>query len=177
VQGVKVNGKTQRTTSIDSSVLAHGGTIDFAMGPKPSTWGTGSNDAPPSLACDARMLKRFRGNQSKRSASIAWGARRARRPFANKNRRSARRALEGVDSFVRRNRIGNNFAAFAALPATLPAPPSTGERAAPASPPGRARPRSIHFWMETGISEHICHNTAVARAVAFTLPSPPPPTL
>ena len=49
VQGVTVNGKAQRQVSIDSSVLAHGGTIDFRMGPKPSSWGTGGNDAPPSL--------------------------------------------------------------------------------------------------------------------------------
>jgi predicted alpha-1,2-mannosidase len=49
VQSVKVNGSTQRGTSIDSSVLANGGTIDFKMGPAPSSWGTGPNDAPPSL--------------------------------------------------------------------------------------------------------------------------------
>jgi predicted alpha-1,2-mannosidase len=49
VQGVTVNGKAQRAVSIDSSVLAHGGTIDFQMGPNPSSWGTGKNDAPPSL--------------------------------------------------------------------------------------------------------------------------------
>ncbi|MGW2067752.1 GH92 family glycosyl hydrolase [Streptomyces sp. NPDC001953] len=49
VQGVKVNGKTQHTVSIDSSVLAHGGRIDFQMGSHPSSWGTGKNDAPPSL--------------------------------------------------------------------------------------------------------------------------------
>ncbi|WP_327292939.1 GH92 family glycosyl hydrolase [Streptomyces sp. NBC_01198] len=49
VQGVTVNGKAQRSVSIDSSVLAHGGTIDFRMGSKPSSWGTGANDAPPSL--------------------------------------------------------------------------------------------------------------------------------
>ncbi|GII55922.1 hypothetical protein Pth03_43110 [Planotetraspora thailandica] len=49
VQSVKVNGKKQRDVSIDSSTLARGGTIDFEMGPKPSSWGTGKNDAPPSL--------------------------------------------------------------------------------------------------------------------------------
>ncbi|MEU3986720.1 GH92 family glycosyl hydrolase [Streptomyces sp. NPDC026672] len=49
VQGVKVNGKSQRSVSIDSSVLAHGGRIDFQMGSHPSSWGTGKNDAPPSL--------------------------------------------------------------------------------------------------------------------------------
>ncbi|WP_432970748.1 GH92 family glycosyl hydrolase [Dactylosporangium sp. CA-233914] len=49
VQSVKVNGKKQKEVSIDSSVLAKGGTIDFQMGPSPSSWGTGKNDAPPSL--------------------------------------------------------------------------------------------------------------------------------
>ncbi len=49
VQSVKVNGSTQRSTSVDSSVFEHGGTVDFKMGPNPSTWGTGANDAPASL--------------------------------------------------------------------------------------------------------------------------------
>ncbi|MFI6070489.1 GH92 family glycosyl hydrolase [Actinoplanes sp. NPDC051343] len=49
VQSVKVNGATQKSTSIDSSRLENGGTIDFKMGPNPSTWGTGKNDAPVSL--------------------------------------------------------------------------------------------------------------------------------
>ncbi|SNT58239.1 alpha-1,2-mannosidase, putative [Actinacidiphila glaucinigra] len=49
VQGVKVNGKTQRGVSVDSAKLVHGGTIDFAMGSQPSSWGTGKKDAPPSL--------------------------------------------------------------------------------------------------------------------------------
>ncbi|MFI1097517.1 GH92 family glycosyl hydrolase [Streptomyces sp. NPDC020917] len=55
VQSVAVNGKKQKTTSIDSSVFAHGGTIDFQMGPKPSTWGTSNNDAPPSLTKGAAV--------------------------------------------------------------------------------------------------------------------------
>ncbi|MFG1764695.1 GH92 family glycosyl hydrolase [Micromonospora parva] len=49
VQDVKVNGKKQRGLSLDVSTLARGGTIDFQMGPKPSSWGGGKNDAPPSL--------------------------------------------------------------------------------------------------------------------------------
>ncbi|WSX88538.1 GH92 family glycosyl hydrolase [Micromonospora sp. NBC_00898] len=49
VQSVKVNGRSQSGVSIDSSALAHGGTIDFQMGPNPSPWGTGTHDAPPSL--------------------------------------------------------------------------------------------------------------------------------
>ncbi|WP_433379174.1 GH92 family glycosyl hydrolase [Actinoplanes sp. CA-142083] len=49
VQSVSVNGRTQRGVSIDSSVLDCGGTIEFKMGPNPSSWGTGRNDAPESL--------------------------------------------------------------------------------------------------------------------------------
>ena len=49
VQSVTVNGRTQRGVSIDSSVFDHGGTIEFRMGSKPSSWGTGANDAPESL--------------------------------------------------------------------------------------------------------------------------------
>jgi predicted alpha-1,2-mannosidase len=57
VQSVTVNGEPQRQVSIDSSVLAHGGTIDFRMGPNPSSWGTGSNDAPPSLTQGSAVPK------------------------------------------------------------------------------------------------------------------------
>ncbi|GIF12695.1 GH92 family glycosyl hydrolase [Actinoplanes teichomyceticus] len=49
VQSVKVNGKPQRGVSIDSSVLARGGTVEFRMGPHPSSWGTGADAAPKSL--------------------------------------------------------------------------------------------------------------------------------
>ncbi|WP_433303549.1 GH92 family glycosyl hydrolase [Actinoplanes sp. CA-030573] len=40
VQSVTVNGRNQRSTSVDSSALRHGGTIEFRMGPDPSSWGT-----------------------------------------------------------------------------------------------------------------------------------------
>ncbi|WP_436520681.1 GH92 family glycosyl hydrolase [Actinoplanes sp. HUAS TT8] len=49
IQSARVNGKTQKNVSIDSSVLKRGGTIEFVMGPKPSSWSTGKNDVPPSL--------------------------------------------------------------------------------------------------------------------------------
>ncbi|MFI6260019.1 GH92 family glycosyl hydrolase [Micromonospora zamorensis] len=49
VQDVRVNGKKQRGLSLDVAALAKGGTIDFQMGPNPSSWGSGRNDAPPSL--------------------------------------------------------------------------------------------------------------------------------
>ncbi|HEY7047708.1 MAG TPA: GH92 family glycosyl hydrolase [Jatrophihabitantaceae bacterium] len=49
VQGLKVNGHTENSVSIDSAELARGGTLDFTMGAKPSSWGTKPGDAPPSL--------------------------------------------------------------------------------------------------------------------------------
>ncbi len=49
VQGVKVNGKAYSSTSLPQDVIARGGVIDFDMGPNPSSWGTGPNDAPKSI--------------------------------------------------------------------------------------------------------------------------------
>ncbi|MCS4276528.1 putative alpha-1,2-mannosidase [Mycetocola sp. BIGb0189] len=50
VQSLRVNGKAYSSTSIDSNLLAQGGTLDFVMGSKPSAWGTAEADAPPSLS-------------------------------------------------------------------------------------------------------------------------------
>ncbi|WP_370941733.1 GH92 family glycosyl hydrolase [Amycolatopsis sp. cg5] len=49
VQGLRVNGKPYSSTSIPQDLIAKGGTLDFDMGPTPSKWGTGPNDAPPSI--------------------------------------------------------------------------------------------------------------------------------
>ena len=49
VQGVKVNGKAYSSTSMPQDLIGKGGTIDFDMGPNPSSWGTGPNDAPKSI--------------------------------------------------------------------------------------------------------------------------------
>ncbi|WP_409492066.1 GH92 family glycosyl hydrolase [Amycolatopsis sp. cmx-11-12] len=49
VQGLKVNGKAQSSTSLAHAAIANGGTLDFDMGPKPSSWGTGPDDAPKSI--------------------------------------------------------------------------------------------------------------------------------
>jgi hypothetical protein len=49
VQSLKVNGKAYSSTSLPHSLLASGATLDFRMGSSPSTWGTGKNDAPPSI--------------------------------------------------------------------------------------------------------------------------------
>ncbi|MGX6744482.1 GH92 family glycosyl hydrolase [Streptomyces xantholiticus] len=52
VQGLKVNGKKWNSTSLPHEVIAKGGTLQFDMGPKPSTWGTGRNAAPISITQD-----------------------------------------------------------------------------------------------------------------------------
>ncbi|MGA5304970.1 GH92 family glycosyl hydrolase [Nucisporomicrobium flavum] len=49
VQSLKVNGKAYASTSLPHSLLADGAVLDFAMGPEPSTWGTGDDAAPPSI--------------------------------------------------------------------------------------------------------------------------------
>ncbi|WP_033287928.1 GH92 family glycosyl hydrolase [Amycolatopsis jejuensis] len=50
IQGLKVNGKDWTSTSLPQDALTHGATLDFDMGPNPSTWGTGQGDAPKSIA-------------------------------------------------------------------------------------------------------------------------------
>ena len=52
VQGLKVNGKRWNSTSLPHSLLAKGGVLEFDMGAKPSSWGTGKNAAPPSITKD-----------------------------------------------------------------------------------------------------------------------------
>ena len=54
VQGLKVNGKSWNSTALPHEVVARGGTIEFAMGPKPSSWGTGKKAAPVSITTDDR---------------------------------------------------------------------------------------------------------------------------
>ncbi|GAA0601885.1 GH92 family glycosyl hydrolase [Kutzneria viridogrisea] len=49
VQGLRLNGKSYDKTYLPHELIAKGGTLDFDMGPNPSRWGTGAQDAPPSL--------------------------------------------------------------------------------------------------------------------------------
>ena len=49
VRGLKVNGVAQSKTYLTQSQLANGAVLDFDMGPQPSSWGTGADDAPPSI--------------------------------------------------------------------------------------------------------------------------------
>ncbi|MEV0276304.1 GH92 family glycosyl hydrolase [Streptomyces sp. NPDC050610] len=49
VQGLKVDGKRWNSTALPHSLLARGGTLEFAMGDKPSSWGSGKHAGPTSI--------------------------------------------------------------------------------------------------------------------------------
>ncbi|WP_369190573.1 GH92 family glycosyl hydrolase [Streptomyces sp. R08] len=55
VQGLKVNGRTWTKTSLPHSLLEKGGVLDFSMGSKPSSWGSGKNAAPVSITKDDKV--------------------------------------------------------------------------------------------------------------------------
>ncbi|MEU4493616.1 GH92 family glycosyl hydrolase [Streptomyces sp. NBC_00210] len=52
VQGLKVNGRSWNSTALPHQLIARGGTLEFTMGSKPSSWGTGKNAAPVSITQD-----------------------------------------------------------------------------------------------------------------------------
>ncbi|WP_066944594.1 GH92 family glycosyl hydrolase [Streptomyces lushanensis] len=52
VQSLRVNGKPWNSTALPHELIAAGGTLDFTMGPEPSTWGTGEDAAPVSITQD-----------------------------------------------------------------------------------------------------------------------------
>ncbi|MEV5004944.1 MULTISPECIES: GH92 family glycosyl hydrolase [unclassified Streptomyces] len=49
VQGVRFNDKAWNSTSLPHSLLSKGGVLQFDMGPRPSSWGTGKDAAPASI--------------------------------------------------------------------------------------------------------------------------------
>ncbi|MFI1016378.1 GH92 family glycosyl hydrolase [Streptomyces sp. NPDC020965] len=52
VQGLRVNGRPWHSTALPHELIAEGGTLEFAMGSRPSAWGTGEDAAPASLTGD-----------------------------------------------------------------------------------------------------------------------------
>jgi predicted alpha-1,2-mannosidase len=74
VQGLKVNGKAWTSTSLPHEILAKGGTLDFAMGAKPSTWGTGAADAPPSITAGSSVARPLRDIVKPGAVSAAHAA-------------------------------------------------------------------------------------------------------
>ncbi|MFG7946544.1 GH92 family glycosyl hydrolase [Streptomyces cacaoi] len=55
VQGLKVDGKKWKSTALPHRLLAEGGTLEFDMGPEPSSWGSGKRAAPSSLTRDDKV--------------------------------------------------------------------------------------------------------------------------
>lgn len=49
VQSLRVNGQPWNKLTLPHELLAQGATLDFTMGPKPSTWGSDVQALPPSL--------------------------------------------------------------------------------------------------------------------------------
>ncbi len=49
VQSLKINGTPWTRTWVPHALIAKGATLDFVMGPTPSTWGSGPDDVPRSL--------------------------------------------------------------------------------------------------------------------------------
>ncbi|MFJ2370723.1 GH92 family glycosyl hydrolase [Microbacterium sp. NPDC087665] len=47
--GLSVNGQAQTASWLPADFARSGGTLDFAMGATPATWGTGADDVPPSF--------------------------------------------------------------------------------------------------------------------------------
>ena len=52
VQSLKVDGKPWTRAWIPHDAIARGATLEFEMGPKPSSWGSAPGDLPPSLTRD-----------------------------------------------------------------------------------------------------------------------------
>ena len=93
--GLKVNGRRATTRAyLDHEVLADGATLDFDMGPAPSAWGTGADDAPPSITKgDERAEPAARRDRRRR-----WRARAPREPTqarCSTTRRARRRPSRG----------------------------------------------------------------------------------
>lgn len=73
VKGVKVNGKKWSSTALPHDLIAHGGKIEFEMTDKPSSWGTGRNDAPPSITKPGEDPKTWRDSTEDEGAVTAAG--------------------------------------------------------------------------------------------------------
>lgn len=55
VQSLRVNGRSWDSTALPHSLLAKGATLEFTMGPSPSSWGTTERAAPTSITQDDKV--------------------------------------------------------------------------------------------------------------------------
>ena len=56
VKGLKFNGKAYPKSWLSHEMLTHGGTLEFEMDNKPSTWGTAESDCPVSAITDRSIV-------------------------------------------------------------------------------------------------------------------------
>ena len=75
VRGLRVNGQAYTKTSLPHALLTDGATLDFDMSPTPSTWGTGSENVPPSLSAEGVVPQPLRDTAVAREASASDGTR------------------------------------------------------------------------------------------------------
>jgi len=59
VQSLKVNGQTWNQTWLNHAEIAQGGTLEFVMGPEPSTWGSELSAQPPALTEPGNIPRRW----------------------------------------------------------------------------------------------------------------------
>ena len=74
VQGLRVNGRPWHRLTLPHALLAQGATLDFTMGPKPSTWGSDEAASPPSLTVHGKpqpLRDLTDGGQGEVSSSLA----------------------------------------------------------------------------------------------------------
>ncbi|HWM86999.1 MAG TPA: GH92 family glycosyl hydrolase [Kofleriaceae bacterium] len=73
VQGLKVNGLPWSKTYLPHSLLVEGATLEFEMGPEPSSWGTGAGDAPPSITTGSQPPRPLRDVSATGTATASDG--------------------------------------------------------------------------------------------------------
>ncbi|HEY3508496.1 MAG TPA: glycoside hydrolase domain-containing protein, partial [Kribbella sp.] len=73
VKSVRVNGKQWTSTSLPHDLIANGGKIEFEMTDQPTKWGTGRNDAPPSITKPGEDPMTWRDSTSDTGAVIGAG--------------------------------------------------------------------------------------------------------
>ncbi|MBN8459127.1 MAG: GH92 family glycosyl hydrolase [Verrucomicrobia bacterium] len=74
VQSLTVDGKPHTRTSIGSGIFLTGATLDYKLGERPSAWGTGPDDGPPSLTNDGQVAKPMADTTGRAKAEGSSGA-------------------------------------------------------------------------------------------------------
>ncbi|MFI5735927.1 GH92 family glycosyl hydrolase [Kribbella sp. NPDC051587] len=74
VKSVRINGKKWTSTNLPHALIAGGGKIEFEMTDKPSNWGTGRNDAPPSITTPGQDPSTWRDSTSDEGAVVTGPA-------------------------------------------------------------------------------------------------------